>query len=378
MPIAPTMAETEDKDDKDVGAPIAKDAIDPELVKLRRKRPAVGIITAAGLVFLCVFFMIRLASDRRFAGGGTPERVALADVLAGKVAAERNVTVEAEPIVSHALRASVSKNTLGLRVAPARGTGDRLWLVVSGDGWDTPNTTGYTGRLRRLSELPFAAAIREYTAEHPRALFATAAAARAGFASNQVAMVSGETVTITPKDQIAFDVIAPDDATVIASLNERLPDARAWRAAMTAAGLVVGAETAVPELHEVRFELEQPDAVTSVTAKLEAAKLFAARIEPVTRHYQTTWGVLRASTPGTFTVDPVDPTKQIPDAQLDLVGLYVGRDVPADAYALVGGEQPADYWYILPITIGLALIGLVFLWALVRAVRRDLLSPKAA
>ncbi len=369
MQIVSSMAESDDS----TGAPIAKDAIDPDLVKLRRKRPQIGIVTAAGLVFLCVFFILRLSGDRRFAGAGVPDRVGMAEILSGKIALEANVTVEAEPIVSHALRATLSKNTLGLRVAPARGTGDRVWLVVSGDGWDAPNLTGYTGRLRRLSDLPFATAVRDYTAEHPRPMFATAAAVRAGFATGKVAMVSGETVAIDAKDRIAFDVIDPDSATVVASLNERLPDANAWRAAMTAAGIVVGPETAVPEMHEVRFDIKQPGAVASVTGKLEAATLYAARIDAVTRHHETTWGVLRASPIGGFTVDSV-----VPEAQLDLVGLYVGRDVPADAYAIVSGEKPADYWYILPITIGLALIGLVFLWALVRAVRRDLLPPKAA
>jgi hypothetical protein len=369
MPIASSMAETEDK----TGAPIAKDAIDPELVKLRRKRPNVGIVTAAGLVFLCVFFVVRLSGDRKFAGAGTPTPVAVADVLSGKVPLESNVTVEAEPIVSHALRAGVSKGVLGLRVAPARGTGDRLWLVVSGDGWDAPNVAGYSGRLRRLSDLPFATAVRVYTAEHPRPLFATAAAVRAGFATNKVAMVSSETVALDAKDRVAFDVVDPNAAVVVASLNERIPDAAAWRAAMTAAGIAVGAETAIPEMHEVRFEIAQPDAVATVTTKLEGAKLFAARVDPVTRHFDTTWGVLRASPPEGFKVDTL-----VPEAQLDLVGLYVGRDVPADAYAVVSGEHPADYWYIMPITIGLAVIGLVFAWALVRAVRRDLLSPKAA
>ena len=65
----------------------------------------------------------------------------------------------------------------------------------------------------------------------------------------------------------------------------------------------------------------------------------------------------------------------IPDVQLDLVGLYVARAIPSDAYALITSERPPDYWHVLPVTIGLALIGLVFAWALVRAVRRDLLPP---
>jgi hypothetical protein len=42
---------------------------------------------------------------------------------------------------------------------------------------------------------------------------------------------------------------------------------------------------------------------------------------------------------------------------------------------LLTEERPAEYWYVLPITLALAAIGLVFAWALVRAVKRDILSP---
>jgi hypothetical protein len=69
-----------------------------------------------------------------------------------------------------------------------------------------------------------------------------------------------------------------------------------------------------------------------------------------------------------------------PDAELDLVGLYVPRGIPDGAYALITGETPADYWYVLPVTIVVGLIALLFAWALVRAIKRDLLptAPRAA
>jgi hypothetical protein len=58
------------------------------------------------------------------------------------------------------------------------------------------------------------------------------------------------------------------------------------------------------------------------------------------------------------------------------VGVYTARAIPEDAYALLVGELPDDYWYVMPITVTLAIIGLLFLWALVRAVRRDLLPTR--
>ena len=361
---------------EDPGAPIARDAVDPELIKLRRPRPKVGVITAAGIVFLCVLFLYRLNNDRKFGGNGDPQKVTVAQVLSGDVGTEKYVSVEAEPLMSHAIRTSVQKGGLGLRVAPVRGTGERLWLVIAGNGWEQPNTTTYTGRLRALGSLTFAKAIDEYATEHPRPMFATAAATRAGFAAGTVTTVAGESVAVADGDEVAMDVVDPDTATVIAALNERLPNAQAWSTALAAAGIAAGPAIIPPAMatgmvpDQVRFEVKSPGAVGTTTTKLEAASLWAARVEPITRHYKTTWGAMKTSTGAGFNVAQ---GVTIPDAELDLVGLYVAHGIPDGAYALIDGEVPQDFWYVLPISIGLALIGLLFLWALVRAVKRDLL-----
>lgn len=356
------------------GAPIAKDAIDPELIKLRRPRAKIGAITAAGVVFLCVVFLLRLNGDRRFGGHSEPTKVTVAQILAGEVASDEYVTLEAEPLMSHAIRTSVQKGGLGLRVAPVRGTGEQLWLVIAGNGWEPPTTAGYTGRLRKLSALTFGSAIQDYAEAHPRPMFATAAATRAGFASGKVATVSGETLSVADGDTVALDVVDPNTALVIAAINDRLPNAGAWASALVAAGITA---TPLPapagenvQTDQLRYEVKGPGAVAATTTKLEAASLWAARVEPVTRHYQTTWGAMKGGSAAGFTVAQ---GVTIPDAELDLIGLYVSKEIPPGAYALIDGEKPQDYWYVLPISIGLLAIGLVFLWALVRAIKRDFL-----
>ena len=354
------------------GEPIARDQIDPDLVKLARARPRVGVITAAGLVFLCIVFLWlgphRLCPARRT----EPKPVRVADVLAGKVELDELVVLTAEPLISRAIRATKSKGSLGFRVVPVRGTGDRLWLAVSGDGWEPPATAGYVGRLRRLDDLPFAVATRAYAAERPRPVFAAPAAVRAGFASGSVVTVAGDTVALTDRDAVAVEVIDPAACSIAASFNERLPDTAAWLAALARAG-VVPTSTGAPDpaLGQVRFQVAAAGA--AITTRLETAGLWAARVEPVTRRYETTWSTLRASSPAGLTFG----TQALPDAQIELVGLHVARAIPDDAYALVTGESPDDYWYVMPITVALAAILLVFSWALVRAVRRDLLPARA-
>jgi hypothetical protein len=367
MPFASIMA---DEVKPEPGAPIPKDAIDPELIKLGRTKIRFGVITCAALVIACGYFALRLSPDRHFASAGDkPEAASAADIVAGKVALDRYLTLDAEPLFSHTIRAMSAKGRGGLRVAPIRGTGERLWLVTSGDGTQ-PGVPHYQGRLRKLADLPFADAVHAFATENPRPVFATPAAVRAGMASGKVATISGETVDVAPADVVAFDVVDPGAAGIFAAYTDKLADPAAWTAALGSAGI-----TATPGATDdagVHFTVTAPDAVAATTAKLAAANLFAATADVVTRHHETTWGALRASPAAAFAVDGAT----IPDAQIDLVGLYVARGIPSDAYALIDGENPDDYWYVLPVSIGLGVVGLLFAWALVRAVRRDLLSPR--
>ena len=379
------MAEPASSKDSTTGTdvPVAKDRIgarntepDEELIKLARKGgPKIGVITGLGVVILSVVFVLRLSGDRKFSGDDAPEKVSVAAIAEGKVAADHFVAVELQPLMSHAIRAARNKPGVGLRVVPVRGASDKLWLVMNGDGWDQPTTEAYQGRLERLADLPFADAVTDYARSHPRPVFAKPAAVRAGLAANKIAMVTGDTFSVADNDKVAIDVLDPNAATIVAALNERFPDATSWAGALGRAGISVGAPLApLPNASadQVRFEVTGPNAVVDTTAKLEKGELWAARVEPLTRHYETTWATLKASPATGFTVAT---TTTVPDAELDLVGFYVARGIPDDAYALITGDRPQQYWYVLPITIVLVIIGLLFAWVFVRAVKRDFLGP---
>ena len=372
MPIA-AMAEEVTNEDEPGGKPVPKDAIDPALVKLSRPRPKIGMVTAAGIVFLSGYFVLKLNPDRRF--GGEPEaprKVTVADIASGKVGADAHVSVEAEPLMAHAIRSATQKGNIGMRVVPARGSAEKLWLVLPGDGWGEPNTLGYVGRLRPLADLPIADSIEAFLAKNPRPMFAPAAAARAGFATNQVTTVAGDTLKVRDSDKVGFDVVDAGAATVLCSYNERHPDTAGCAKALGEAGVTTSGTPVEGREGTTRFPIATPDAVATTRTKLETAKLWGMTVEPVTQHYDTTWGALKASGPNGFTVG----STTIPDSQLDLVGIYVSRALPDGAVALIGGEKPQQYWYVLPVTILVGLIGLLFAWALVRAVKRDLLTPR--
>lgn len=377
MPIAVAAADTDKGEKREDGEPVPPGTIDPDLVKLRRTRSKIGVITAAGVVGLCVYFLLRLGPDRKFAGEDEkPTSVAISDVLGDRIAPNSFVELEAEPLFGHAVRSVKAKGDVGLRVVPVRGTGDRLWLALPGDAWDPPMLTGrYTGRLRKLGDMALAPSVKSHVESTARPMFATAAAVRAGLASGRVKLVTGDDVTLTDAQPVAFDVVDPNSAMIVVSFIEKYPDMKSWGGAMKRAEIDV--KPVVPRPNDAALgqgRLEVAMSVDEATKKLLAAELFAARVEPMKRHRAGTWGDLKKSGADGLSLGGA----VTPDAQVDLVGIYVQRPIPDDAYALLTTEQPKDYWYVLPITLVLAVIGLLFAWALVRAIRRDLLDAKAA
>nr|HEX4315766.1 hypothetical protein [Kofleriaceae bacterium] len=361
----------EDVKPDDAGAPVPKDAIDPDLVKLGRMKIKVGAITSLAVIVVCVVLAMRLGPDRRFAGNSdTPQAVTPEQVLADSVPVESYVALRGEPLIAHAVRAGTSKASSGERVVPVRGTGDRLWLVEAGDAFGEPSLDAYAGRLRNLEDLPLAGAVRDYVAANPRPVFATPAELRGGFATGAFRTVTHDQAHATADAKVAFDVLDPGAAVIVASFVDDLPDAAAWLAALDKAGIPHG-PAAPPDRDSVNIPVTVPDAVATTTAKLDDAKLFASRVDTVTHHYETTWGALASSPAGAFKVGAVS----VPDAQIDLVGVFVTRTIPDDAYVVIVGDEPGDYSYVLPVTIVLGGFALLFAWAFVRAVRRDWLVP---
>ena len=376
---------TADMANREAGAPVPKDEIDPDLVKLERTRSKIGLITAFGVVVLCIAFLLRLGPDRAFAGEGDPTPTTIADIAAGKHSTDELVTFDAEPVYAHAIRIVKTKGDLGARLVPARGTNDRVWLALQGDPWDPPTTTSrYVGRLRKVSDVNFNDAIRAFSTANARPVFAPPAAIRAGFANNSIQTVTGETVTVADGDRVAFELAESNRAILVVSLGGLRPNARAWSAAFQSAGMTV---TELPardidaSLSQVRFMVALP--TSEVAKKLVDGDFWGVRMEKVTTRYETTWGALEKSPAGGFTATssatPESPAQQttIPEAAIDLVGVYARHEIPDDAYAVLTTERPGDYWYVMPITVILVGLALLFAWAFVRAIRRDLLPARA-
>ncbi len=352
------------------GAPRGKDELDPELINLRRPAPRVGMITSAAIVLGCIVLMIRLRHDFAFARAAeTPRAVAIADVVAGKIADESYVTFGAPLERAAAVRARVTEANAGTRVVPVAGSGDRLWIAVPGDAW-TPyqHDEVVAGRLRAMSAVRFAEAIAGHVARDPSPRFVTGAELRraqlAAGAGPEVEIVGGGRLAVRTTDEVEIVVPDPAASMVVATFSPRLPDVAAWTTALASAG-VIAAGTAPTRTTEDTARWEVRRASTEVAQALETAALWGARAEPATARFRAPWDQLAVTDEGVR-----GPTGVIPWSLVDVAAIWAPRAVPADARVLLVDEKPGNYWYLPPVYVGLGLFAVLFTWALVLAIRR--------
>lgn len=363
---------------RDPGAPIGRDEIDPDLIKLRRAAPSLGTITAGAIVILCVALLVRLRHDFAFArAGSSPRMTTAAEIAAGKVAADSFVRLEAPADHAGAIRIRTSEATAGNRLVAVRGTGDKLWLALPGDAYGPfQHDDLVEGRLRRLDDVRFAGPLAAGLARNPSPRFVTGAElARARAADDRtVALVDGTKLALTDADEAELAVADPGAAIVVAALSPGRPDVATWTEALAAAGVIsAGTEPDRVSDELVRWKVTRPDAVASVQTALDNAQLWGARVEPATTHVRAPWRELPVTPAGV-----TGPNGVIPWSSIDVVGVWAPRTVPGGAWVVLADEKPADFWYVKAVCGGLLVLGLLFTWALVRAVRRQFFDGATA
>ena len=209
---------------REPGAPIGKDEIDPDLVRLRRGAPQIGLIAAAGVVLLCLALIVRLRHDFAYAREADTARAVTVDaIVAGQVAANSYVTLVAPPDRVGAIRLRGSKSNSGTRMAAARGTGDRLWLALPGDSFDRryQHDDRVTGRLRKLADVRYAGPLARALAKYPAPRFVTGAELRRAklAAATQVTLIDGATLPVAGTDELDLAIADPGAAVVVAALG---------------------------------------------------------------------------------------------------------------------------------------------------------------
>lgn len=370
------MADDPRTDDPEAGAPIGKDTLDPELISLRRPAPRIGAVAAAAVLVLCVVLMVRLRHDLRFARAGSePTPVTVQELIAGKLAADSYVTFTAPADATATIRAQVSPANPGARVRPVVGTDDRLWLAEPGDDWGPAHHDQLvTGRLRAMSAVRFGGPVARALAKGTWPRFISGAelarARQASAAGGALVLVDGGALTIGGDADVELWLPDPGQAVVVGTFGSRLPDVAAWTAALARAGVIAPGTAPLSKTDDLaRWLVQRPDAIASLNQQLDTAQLWGARVEPSPVRVRAKWSELVASAEG-VTV-PARTGAVIPWAAIDVAAVWAPRTMPAGARVVITDEQPADYWYLTPLYIGLAVIAALFGWALVMAVRRQ-------
>lgn len=351
------------------GEPLAPGELDPELVNLRTTRRPVGAIAALAVALLSVYLIVRLLPDLRFARRADAPRVL--DATAGEIATSDDDFVEVRHRVGYGRAQRVRSTTggLGMRLTPVIGTSGRVWIAQPGSGFGDPVDGKYVGRARALDDVAFGAALRARTASAPVPLYVASATWRATAAGAPLATVDFDAFTPAPGDVVELDTVVPERVRVLATFTERQPDLAAWTAALAGAGLTVDATQAPTSTgRSAEFVVRAPS-LAAVSTALDKAQLWGALPEAITETRRSTVGELRANT------DALGPGAIGGDVLLRIWGR---APVPRDAVVVIMGERPGDYWYVLPVVIVLGLIGALFLWAFVRALRRDWLPARAS
>jgi hypothetical protein len=354
----------------DPGRPRGKDELDPELIRLPRKRTRIGPVLAGSLIVLSLVMMWRLRGDLVFSRqDDAPVAVDLA--AAAAASPDSYVELDARPDRVAALHVFPSRASDGHRLMPALGAGGAVWLMVDGDPWDEAPVARerYVGRVGRLGAMPFYDELKTALAAAPPSPVAIdAPALRAALEGNAAALAdpSGEAVPLDPELELAVSETVAGKALITASAIETHPDEMAWQAALIRAGIAppgTGPVSGTPA--SWTFAVPAPDGVDGVAAALVAARLYATRAEPMIVQRTARWGELAASDEGLVVAGAT-----VPWTSVSSVSLAARRRAPdPEARVIVGGQAPGDFWYVLPIYLVLGLFALLFGWGLWQALR---------
>lgn len=346
------------------------DDIDPELVALKRSKKGVGPVLGLSVIVLAAYLMITMRDDFTYAlRGKTPSQLSSLE----RLPANQYATIYAAPDFTTTMRVRGKQDT-GHRLVAARGTAGRVWLQIEGEPANTTASyeSSYSGRLRRLGDLPYGKNVRKYLetrlAAQPRYVFPEAL--KGGLPTHDV---TGDPLAVTNDTRVAVEekvrdvgtvtvvttdtVKNVDDATRMLVESLLLPEARkpdessdnAWTWDISITG---GAET---------------------IRKTLADKGHAARalVVPKTRKHEGTWGTLEVDE-AAVRVGGTSIALQ----DVERIAVHATPVVAEGAMVLVEGETPDRYWWIPWLYGLLALIAVFMVWAIFRGIREQRLTDE--
>jgi hypothetical protein len=328
----------------------------------RGKNP---LVAAAVIALACVIGW-HLRDDVRFAfSSRTPADLGDARSLAARGAAlEDNhyVTVSGQAERRYALYLEPKGVRARQTVFRVLGAPHGLFVVAAEDHVNP--TERWSGRLRRFDAMPYAASLRKYygtETEVTRYLALDALkAALSGGGNAQLRDRMGEPLTVAADQNVVVDVAYPGELKVYLS-KDKFPSLADAHHELDRMGLTPspGEETK----DEFAFVVPMPDArKNEIVGKLSEQEL---AFQPREERFTIKRGELRLDGESL----QIGARAKAPWAQVKAVGVPSPVDIGPEAFILVEGEAPSQFWWAPLILALLAAFAAFNVWYLVRAIR---------
>jgi len=358
---------------KDEPAPGAETDIDPELVSLGRTRKGIGPILGLSVLVLASYLMITLWPDLRYglryysSSGNTPTDVALgADPTA--LTPNSYLTIHTQLDFTSTARLRGKQDT-GHRLVAARGSAGRLWIAEEGEPGNVKLTydDAYTGRLRRLDDMPWADDLRTYLAKtfgaQPHFVFPEALKG-----ALPAVDVAGEPLDATADTRVGVDERVTDRVLITVVAGDQIKDEKGAAASLIEAGII---PTPAPTADASAkggwtWDVPFPGGVEAARQALSDKGLASRTLaHPRVIRREGRWGELAVSAD-----DVTIAGQRVPLSSVERVVVFVTPKVPKSAAVLFVGDTPGKYWWVPPLYVAMALISAAMIWAMILGFKR--------
>lgn len=376
------------------GAPIPKDAVDPELLQLPLPRPRRHPLVAGGGLVLGALLLWRLYPDMAYSlqpqapqelGPVRQLGIDRADLRGG-----RHVALSGMPDVRNALafdaKGERRRSYLLRLLAPAV----QVFVVTRNPAEWEQFQDRFAGRLRRFDDLPYAGAVRDYYQKKVQVMRALDLGRLrqlpAIAAPVAVPDRAGEPITIQPDRELVIDVLFPDDLRVLL-LKSKFPSEPDARHEVERVGLPLGPGVETADGYGYVLRLPPPgndparqQAIAKADSlglllwhRLESYRVRAAelRVDAAGIHLP---GPEALPQPTRYRPEAADPKRLVPEGGETLLGWERVQAVQAPeplligggAFVLLDGEVPAADRWTLAVALLLVLFmgfNLYYLWS---------------
>ena len=351
-------------------APNKASEIDPDLVKLPRRKSTVRPFTALAIVAICTTLTVRLLSDFSFSRQAEePTPVATLEATADDHE-NQYIEIEARPDRPQAIRLVPNSKTTGQVLVPVLGSRGKLWILLEASPWnESPRSDEkYRGRLMRMDDLGFDEALRaRFKAGEfvPRPI--ALAEIRKALQTNASVVhdAAGDSLKVSADTYVRYKEIAVDTVRILAVSTDPYNDEAGWRLALESAGILRPGTAAVSSTTDSwTFDVDAPGGLAEVKSKLVSARLFAASASEVSQVREGLWSEL--------SMDGDDIL--LGQAKVNFVASHISLglapSLDSSAYVLNTTEAPGTYWYVPVLVFVLGALGLLFAFGLYRKMRR--------